>query len=157
MLLTRDARQRAGLGPVRGPAPGRRLCRWAAALVIASAVVLLPWAAYLAVTLPSSVSAQHWPVAWAGLDTAMAAGLAATGWLALRRDRRVALVAVSTATVLFMDAWFDVCTASPGQPLAFALADMGIELGEAAACLLLAWVVWGDAAGREGRRPRRLR
>jgi hypothetical protein len=38
----------------------------------------------------------------------MAAGLAATAFLAIRRDRRIALVAVSTATLLLADAWFDV-------------------------------------------------
>jgi hypothetical protein len=122
------------------------LRRWIATLVTVSAAVLLPWIAYLAISLPSTVSAQHWPLAWAGLDTAMAVGLAATGWLALRRDRRIAFCAASTATVLVMDAWFDVCTAPAGQPFAFALMDMCVELGEAAACLVLAWLVWRDLA-----------
>jgi hypothetical protein len=104
--------------------------------------------AYLAISLPSTMSARHWPLAWAGLDTAMAVGLAATGWLALRRDRRIAFCAASTATVLVMDAWFDVCTAPAGQPFAFALMDMCVELGEAAACLVLAWLVWRDLPDR---------
>jgi hypothetical protein len=120
-------------------------CRWLATVVTVSAVILLPWIAYLAVSLPSSVTARHWPLAWAGLDAAMAIGLATTGWLALRRDRRVALTAVSTATVLMMDAWFDVCTSPAGKPFAFALTDMCVELAEAVACLLLAWLVWRDA------------
>ena len=47
-----------------------------------------------------------------------------------------------------MDAWFDVCTAPAGQPFAFALMDMCVELGEAAACLLLAWLVWRDAGSK---------
>ena len=125
----------------------RPLTSGAAALVTVSAVVLPPWIAYLAVTLPPSVSARHWPLVWIGLDSAMAAGLAVTGVLALRRDRRVAFVAASTATVLFMDGWFDVCTAPAGQSFAFALADLCIEIGEAVACLMLGRAIWREAPG----------
>lgn len=120
--------------------------RWLVRLIAVSAVVLLPWAAYLALSLPASVSARHWPAAWTGLDVVMAAGLAVTAWLAVRRDRRVAFPAVSTATLLFVDAWFDVCTAPAGAPLAMALADMGIEVAEAAGCLALAVAVWRASA-----------
>lgn len=116
--------------------------RWLVRLVAVSAVVLVPWAAYLADTLPSSVSARHWPLAWTGLDIAMAAGLGATAWLAIRRDQWLAVPAVSTATLMAADAWFDVCTAPAGRPLALALADMCVELAEAGACLALAFAVW---------------
>jgi len=115
---------------------------WLVALIAVSAAVTLPWAVYLAVTLPASVSAQHWPAAWAGLDVTMAVGLAATAWLAVRRDRRAAFAAIATATLLLMDAWFDVCTAPAGGPLAMALGDMCIEVAEAAGCLAVAVVVW---------------
>lgn len=40
------------------------------------------------------------------------------------------------------DAWFDVCTAAAGRPLAPSLADTCVELAEAAACLELAYVIW---------------
>jgi hypothetical protein len=76
----------------------------------------------------------------------MAAGLAATAWLALRRDRRLAFPAASTATLLLVDAWFDVCTAPAGGPLVLALADMGVEVAEAACCLALAVAVWRTPA-----------
>lgn len=130
--------------------PPRRLIPGVAGLVTGSAVILLPWIAYLAMSLPPSASARHWPLAWVGLDTAMAFGLAATGWLAIRRDRRVALAAASTGGMLLADAWFDVCTSAPGRSLAFALLDMCIELAEAAACMILAWAVWKDAPVRRG-------
>jgi hypothetical protein len=126
----------------------RRLVSGAAALITASAIILLPWIGYLAVTLPPSVSARHWPLVWIGLDSAMAVGLAATGVLAFRRDRRVAFAAASTATVLFMDGWLDVCTASSGRSLTFALIDMVIEVGEAVACLVVGWTIWRDACVR---------
>jgi hypothetical protein len=131
MLLTSD--RRAATGHAR---------RWIATAVIVSAVVLLPWIAYLSVSLPPSASARHWPVVWAGLDAAEAVGLAATGWLALRRDRRAAFCAASTATMLVLDAWFDVCTSAAGQSYAFALIDVVIEVAEAAACLVVGWLVW---------------
>jgi hypothetical protein len=118
--------------------------RWLTRLIAGSAVVLLPWTAYLAEALPSTVSARHWPLVWAGLDGVMALGLALTAWFAIHRDRRLAFPAVSTATLLVADAWFDVCTAAAGRPLAFALIDMCVELAEAAACLALAIAVWRD-------------
>jgi hypothetical protein len=118
--------------------------RWLAGLVAVSSAVLLPWAAYLASTLPSSVGARHWPLAWAGLDVAIAAGLATTAWLAVRRDRRLAFPAASSATLLLADAWFDVCTAPAGSPLGWAITDMFIEIAEAAACVVLAVAVWRD-------------
>jgi phosphoglycerol transferase MdoB-like AlkP superfamily enzyme len=116
--------------------------RWLAWLIALSAVILLPWAAYLAVSLPASASARHWPVAWAGLDVVMSVGLAATAWLAVRRDRRMAFPAVATATLLLVDAWFDVCTAPAGGPLLMALADMCVEVAEATGCLALTVAVW---------------
>jgi hypothetical protein len=111
---------------------------WLVRLIALSAMVLLPWAAYLAMSLPGTVRARHWPMAWTGLDVVMAVGLAATAWLAVRRDRRLALVAVSTATLLLADAWFDVCTAPAGTPLVLALVDMCVEVAEAAGCVALA-------------------
>jgi len=117
--------------------PSRPAFRWLARLVAISSFVLFPWAAYLALTLPASVSARHWQLAWTGFDVAMAIGLAATAWLAIRHDRRLAFPAVSTATLLLADAWFDVCTAPAGGPLLMALIDMGIEVAEAAGCLAL--------------------
>lgn len=129
----------------------RGLVSGAAAVVTASALVLLPWIVYLAATLPPSVSARHWPLVWIGLDSAMAVGLAVTGVLALRRDGRVAFVAASTATVLFMDGWFDVCTAPSGRSFAFALIEACIEIGEAVACLMLGWAIWRDTHGGDSR------
>jgi len=116
--------------------------RWMVTLIAISAVVLIPWAAYLALSLPASVSARHWPAAWTGLDVVMAAGLAVTAWLAVRRDRRMVFPAVATATLLLVDAWFDVCTAPAGGPLVMALADMCVEIAEAAGCLALTIAVW---------------
>jgi hypothetical protein len=120
--------------------------RWLVGLIAVSAAVLLLWAVYLALSLPASVSARHWPVAWTGLDVVIAAALAATAWLAVRRDRRMAFPAVSTATLLIVDAWFDVCTAPAGSPLVLALADMCVEISVAAGCMGLTAAVWRSTA-----------
>jgi hypothetical protein len=111
---------------------------WVIAVVAVSAAVLLPWSAYLAVTLPASVAARHWPLVWAGLDGAIAAGLGASAWSAWRRARRVVPVSAATATLMAADAWFDVCTSPPGRPLLLALADLAVEATVAGLCLLLA-------------------
>jgi hypothetical protein len=147
------------LAVVRGVAGTPRLTavRWLTALTAligVSAMVLLPWTVYLASSLPPSITARHWPLVWGGLDGAIAAGLAATALLAIRRDRRIALVAVSTATLLLADAWFDVCTSPSGRALAWAILDMGVEAAEAAACLLLAAAVYRHRpTGHAGEAP----
>jgi hypothetical protein len=110
--------------------------------VAVSAVVLVPWAAYLADTFPSGVCARHWPLARTGIDIAIPSGLGATAWLAIRRDWWLAFPVVSTATLMAADAWSGVCTAAAGRPLALSLADTCVELAEAAACLALAYAIW---------------
>ncbi len=117
---------------VAGP---RRL----AAIMIGVGLCLLPWLAYLAVSLPASPRAAHWPAVWAGLDALEAAGLISTGLLLRRGDARYCLTAVATAAFLVTDAWFDVLTAPPGGDLlesaAMALAS---ELPAAVVCAVLA-------------------
>ena len=112
--------------------------RWLAAGIAAAGVGLLPWMAYLAVSLPASTRAWHWPAAWIGLDVMEAAGLLATGILLLRRDVRFCLTALPTAGVLLSDAWFDCATAPPGGG---ELASVGMaivaELPTAAVCAIL--------------------
>jgi hypothetical protein len=93
----------------------------------------------LAVRLPSTTQVSNWSVAWIGLDAALAAGLIATGTLMTRGDVRHSLTAAATASLLVMDAWFDVATApaGPGRTAALALAA-GVELPLAGVCAALA-------------------
>jgi phosphoribosylamine---glycine ligase len=118
-----------------GRKPGQR--RLAAGLAGAG-LLLLPWMAYLAVSLPASPRAFHWPAAWVGLDALEAAGLLATGVLLRRGDARYCLTAMATAALLVTDAWFDVTTAPPGSG-ALASAAMAVlaELPGAALCTAL--------------------
>ncbi len=112
--------------------------RWLAAGLAAAGIGLLPWMAYLAVSLPASTEAWHWPAAWIGLDVMEAAGLLATGILLLRGDVRYCLTALPTAGVLLSDAWFDCTTAPPGGG---ELASVGMaivaELPTAALCAII--------------------
>ncbi|WNM29204.1 hypothetical protein RKE30_01675 [Streptomyces sp. Li-HN-5-11] len=117
------------------PARGRR-AGW---LLVACGLALLPWLYVLATGLPATATAAHWPVAWVGLDALEALGLIATGLLAARGDRRHALAAAATATLLAVDAWFDTTTAAPGGDFATAVAmALGAELPLAALCGRLA-------------------
>ena len=59
--------------------------------MIGAGLCLLPWLVYLAVSLPASPRAWHWPAAWAGLDALEAAGLISTGLLLRRGDSRYCL------------------------------------------------------------------
>src|ERR1035438_1656272 len=49
-------------------------------------VILVPWVAYLAATLPDRIQAHDWDVAWVGFDSALIAAIVFTVWL--RRGRR---------------------------------------------------------------------
>lgn len=120
-------------GPVVSFMPG-----WVGPLYAALAVLLIPWIAYLRVTLPSHVINRHYNLSWVGFDILLLLALSRTAWLAFRRRRQVELPAVMTATLLIVDAWFDITTARPGWPFveAILLAAL-VEFPLAALCVAL--------------------
>ena len=107
------------------------------ALVVV-AVALVSWAGYLSFALPTSYTVSSWSLAWAGFDVLLAALLAATGWLALRRRPEVVLAAVAAAGMLGADAWFDVTTANSGDRLGSLLSAVLVELPLAVALVVAA-------------------
>jgi hypothetical protein len=118
------------------------LLRRARLVALAAGGFLLPWSVVLAVTLPATAQAQHWALAWAGLDVAEAAAALLTAVLLTRGDRRASLPAAAAGTLLLIDAWFDVCTSAPGAGQAMALAEAGCaELPLAAAAWWVAIVL----------------
>jgi hypothetical protein len=126
-------------GGLHPPARRRGGLRWVGLGLIGSGLALIPWLFVLAVGLPSSTTASHWPAAWLGFDGVEALGLITTGVLLNRRDPRRCLAAAVTATVLAIDAWFDVTTAAPGADLATAVAmAVGLEIPLAIVCAVLA-------------------
>jgi hypothetical protein len=103
----------------------RPVAGWRRARLIALVVggFLVPWCVLLSMTLPATAQAQHWSLAWAGLDGAEALAALATAVLLTRADPRAALTAVAGGTLLLIDAWFDVCTSAAGLDRALAVAE----------------------------------
>ena len=114
-----------------------RVVRWAGPLFTLFAVVMLPWTAYIAATLPSRQVSPHNDVAWAGFDVLLLVALAATGYTALRRSRYLATAATATAVLLVVDAWFDVVTTPGAQVIESIVLAALVELPLAGVCVWL--------------------
>jgi hypothetical protein len=118
-----------------------RVARRIFTLVTAAAcIALIPWTITLAVTLPPHYVASHWRLTWVGLDTAMAFFLARTAWLTYRRRRGVVITAVITGTLLLVDAWFDVVTATGRSDRLVSLATA--VFGNIPLAVVLFWAAW---------------
>jgi hypothetical protein len=116
-----------------------RIVRWAGPAFVLSSLVLIPWTVYLGYSLPSRQLSPHYNIAWAGFDVLELIALGATGYFALRRSRYLAVSAAAAATLLVVDAWFDVMTSPRRQvPQAIVLAVL-IELPLACLCAWLSY------------------
>ncbi len=120
------------------PSSDRRL-RWLARALVVAGLGMIPWLVLLATQLSATTVAVHWSTAWVGLDAMETIGLLATGTLLLRRDHRCCLAATVTATLILVNAWFDVTTSAPGlaQLVAIAMAAC-IEVPVSVLCAVLA-------------------
>jgi hypothetical protein len=101
-------------------------------LVVASALVLVPWIVYLALTLPRAYVAHNWDRTWAGFDVLLLVLMVATavfGWL---RRQVMVLTAFATGVLLVADAWFDVMTAGSADVTVSLLTALRVELPLAA-------------------------
>lgn len=147
MDLAHDAEEAAEqpgklIAPAREPenavlTDNARMVRWAGPAFALFSLILLPWIVYLAYSLPSRQVTADYGVAWAGFDVILLAALAGTGYFALRRSRYLAMAATAAATLLVVDAWFDVMTTLPGQRLEPLALAAGVELPLAAVCTWL--------------------
>jgi hypothetical protein len=100
---------------------------------------MIPWVCILASTLPATITTEHWPAAWAGLDSMEAAGLITTGVALIRPYRWLCLPASVTSALLVVDAWFDITTSAPGPAVKIAIAmAIFLELPMAGLCAVLA-------------------
>jgi hypothetical protein len=109
-------------------------------LTAAACVALIPVTIILALTLPRHYVASHWRLTWVGLDAAMAFFLARTAWLTYRRRRGVVITAVVTGTLLCVDAWFDVVTATGRSDRLVSLATA--VFGNVPLAVVLFWAAW---------------
>jgi len=118
---------------------GRPAPRWVVPLFGLAALLLVPWVVLLVYLLPSAHRAAHWDIAWSGFDVALAMLLTAVAVAAWRRSLWLEGAATAAATLLFVDAWFDVLTSSTRVELIVALVEaIFVELPLAVLCLLLA-------------------
>ena len=76
------------------------------------AALLVPWTLYLAVTLPRHYQAHHYWLGWVGFDLALVAVLVVTGLSLARGGPGLSRYAAVAATMLVIDAWFDVLNAA---------------------------------------------
>jgi hypothetical protein len=106
----------------------RRTVELRVAVMVLSAVVLVPWIGYLGVTLPRVYVARHWDLAWVGFDVLLLVLIAATAVLGYLRRQLLVLTAFAAGVLLVCDAWFDVLTAH-GDELTWSLATaLAVEL-----------------------------
>jgi len=129
-----------------GPVPRRT---WGTVFLV-MAVVLAAWTTWLTVRLPSHHLVRTWDVAWGGFDVLLTVMFVTTGVALVRRSPWVRACALVTATLLAVDAWFDITTALPGSQFTQAVLQAAlIEAPLAGVCLYLAWR--SDRALRRGR------
>jgi hypothetical protein len=113
----------------------RRLAPWWVGPVFAvGALALIPWMAYLGVTLPSTERISE-RTAWIGFDVGLMIMLGLTAVLAQRRSVRLAHASMATATMLVVDAWFDIFTSGGGSALMQSLQLAVVELSLAGVCV----------------------
>jgi hypothetical protein len=106
-------------------------------LITAAASIEILWTIYIGLYLPPHYVANHWNVAWVGLDVAQITMLFATAWAAWQRRAILSLFATAAGTLLVIDAWFDVTTARRGDVLQSILFAGLLELPWA---LVLFWI-----------------
>jgi hypothetical protein len=115
------------------------LPRWTVPVFLLFSVALIPWIVWLGFSLPSRHVDRFYDVTWVGFDIGLLLALAAVVWLAQRRSRYVERAAIVAATMLVVDAWFDITTSTPGSDRWQAIgAAVVFELPIAALCWWLA-------------------
>lgn len=80
------------------------------ALMVVSAVVLVPWIVYLGFSLPRRYVAHNWDTTWVGFDVLLLVLMVATAVLGYLRRQLLVVTAFATGILLICDAWFDVMT-----------------------------------------------
>lgn len=117
-----------------------------------AAFLLVPWIAFLVVELPGHALRRSLAISWIGLDLVELGALLLVASLLRRGHRATSPVAAVAATLLTLDAWFDLTSAAPR--LEYALAIFLACAAELPLAALLAWVAHRtlvDPAARSGR------
>ncbi len=123
----------------RRPCRVHRLSRLGRAVLVGS-VVLVPWTARVARTLPSTHPVSSWRSAWAGFDAGLCALMMSTAVVEWRSARVPAPLYAALSSLVLADAWFDVTLSEPGTERVGALVmALGWELPWAIALGSGAW------------------
>lgn len=93
---------------------------------------------YLGARLPRTYVADHWDVAWVGVDVAEIVLFMGAAWAAWRRRAVLIGFALGAATLVLVDAWFDLTTARRGDLVQSLFATFLIEVPAALAMLWVA-------------------
>jgi hypothetical protein len=126
-----------------------RLRHWSFVIMGGVALALLPWTAYLSVTLPSEHKSVHWDIVWPGFDIAIALAVGATVFALVRCAAYMPIFSTAAGTLLLCDAWFDTLTSRPGTELAWATVEAVVaEVPLALFCFWLAVDAESVAAAR---------
>jgi len=80
-------------------------------LMTAGAAFMVPWTAYLSVTLPRTYTVRNWTLTWVGFNCLLVAFMTGTAVLAWLHRQLVVFFAFTTGILLLCDGWFDVMTA----------------------------------------------
>ncbi|WP_118913999.1 hypothetical protein [Mycobacterium shigaense] len=121
-------RLEAPLNEVIDPELLNRIRRIRLGLMVGGSIAMIPWLAYLALTLPESYVARNWWLTWVGFDVLLVGFMVAAAIFGYLR-RQVLLFAAFTAGVLMIcDAWFDLMTAGPNDIWLSVVTALGIEV-----------------------------
>lgn len=116
----------------------RAVARWVPVAYLVMSLAMLPWIVVLYQTLPDRALSRNYRWAWVGFDVLLMLALGRTAWLAWRRSPFVVNVASATATLLLVDAWFDVMTANRRTLVEACVLALLVELPLAVLSLLIA-------------------
>ena len=116
-----------------------RAVRWTGPVFALFSVIMLPWTIYIGASLPARQVSPNYDAAWAGFDVLLLGTLAGTAYFAFRRSRYLSTAATATATLLVLDAWFDVMTTPSSGRLESILLAAAVELPLAAVCVWLSY------------------
>jgi hypothetical protein len=89
--------------------------KWAIYLYGFMAVVLVPWILILAEYLPNRHLARNWDPLWVGFDIMELLAIVFSVYFMIKRTIWVIMSATALATLLMVDAWFDILTSRPGR------------------------------------------
>ncbi|HJQ44492.1 MAG TPA: hypothetical protein VJ831_15490 [Jatrophihabitantaceae bacterium] len=130
------------------------LPRWLGWLTLSVVIGFIPWIVYLSLTLPGDQRTNDYDIAWVGYDSAMALVLTVLAYCALRRKTATGPVAAVAATMLLVDAWFDIVTTEGGDDLL--LAVLFAAFAELPLAIICGWIAVNAELVR-ARAYRRLR